>query len=620
MREWIVTNGLGGYASLTNQQTNTRKFHGLLVSSLHPPTERWVFLTNIFDTLTIGNNSYALYEQKNHATFDLFPSFTYHLEGTTITKTIFMEYGKDTTIIKYEIITKKPVSLTHSIIANSRHFYDVNRQRYLSFSQDVFDGGVRTTPSNSNKTLTLLLEKATYEPSPCWMEFFYQTDRERQDSWIDNNVHLGDFHKKIARSVTYYLVASLEDTVNIDFTASLARERKRKESLLSQTQLPNKFDPLVLSSDNFIVQKGNGTSIVAGYHWFGDWGRDTLISLPGLTLITRRFDDAQRILSTFAEHEFHGLIPNAFMERDSHPIYNAVDVSLWFIDRVCQYLKYSNDSEFLEMMWPTMTSIIEWYKKGTEYHIHMDHDFLISHDPGLTWMDVKIGEYYPTPRAHKAVEIQALWYNALKSMAHLSSLVNADDQYADLADQVRDSFLSQYDQCYDVIDIKDTSCRPNQLFLVSLEHSMIDKHLQQEIVSQVQDRLVAPFGIRTLSPGDASYKGSYLGNYNKDIAYHNGTVWPWLLGPFLSAFVKVKKREQKWRRYAYRQFLQPMLSILGDSWDGSIHEIFDGDPLYLPRGCIAQAWSVAEILRAWVEDVENLRPSYENTSLYEVRV
>jgi predicted glycogen debranching enzyme len=309
-----------------------------------------------------------------------------------------------------------------------------------------------------------------------------------------------------------------------------------------------------------------------------------------------------------------------FGERDSQPAYNTVDASLWYVDRVYQYLKYTNDLIFVEKLWPVLQSIIEGYRNGTGYDIHMDTDFLISHGKGLTWMDVKLGDYYPTPRSKKAVEIQALWYNALQIMSTLSTLLGKNNPYDELARNVKDSFRNQYDHLYDVVDTKDLSMRPNQIFLVSLDFPLIEKHMQERIVSEVQKTLVTLFGLRTLSPLDSRYKGTYLGNYNKDIAYHNGTVWPWLMGPFVKAFVKVKDHEAVQRRYAFQNFIQPMIEVYGDLWDGSIHEIFDGDPPYAPQGCITQAWSVAEILRAWVEDCENITPKYESLLLHEIRV
>ncbi len=620
MREWITTNGLGSYASLTYSNRNTRKFHGLLVASINPPTKRRIFVSNMNESIKIGDTLHNFNDVKADFSFDVFPSFLYNFGEVLVKKIILMEYEKNTTIIKYEVKTDKQISLIHSPEVNSRHFYDVTEQGSISFKQEAIKNGVSLKPGNIDKTLKIILENSIYKPAEYWIESLYEKDRERNDSHIDHNFRIGDFYKTVEGFLEYFLIFTLEDDVYSNPSKIYFQEIWRKKRLLKQANLKSKFNKLVLSTDNFIVKKGDGKSIVAGYHWFSDWGRDTLIALPGITLVTKRFDDAKNILFSFSKYCKNGLIPNAFMDRDSVAVYNTVDASLWFVDRVYQYLKYTNDLDSIEKMWGTLKSIINGYKNGTDFDIHMDDDFLISHSEGLTWMDVKIGDYYPTPRSKKAVEIQALWYNALKIMGNLANILGKNDVYSDLAEKVKESFVNQYDQEYDVIDTKDLSCRPNKIFLVSLDFSMIDKKLQENIVNDVQEKLTTIFGLRTLSPDDSRYMGTYLGAHNRDVAYHNGTVWPWPLGSFIKAFVKVKNYESEWREFAYQNYLQPMLDVFGDSWDGSIYEIFDGEPPYLPRGCITQAWSVAEILRCWVEDIENITPKYKDVFLNKIRV
>jgi len=612
MREWIVTNGLGSYASLTHSNDNTRKFHGLLVASLNPPTERWVFVSNIYDRILTDDRFYSLNDFKSRFTFDMFPSFSYDVEGVKIKKTIFMPHERNTTIVKYDFKTNKPISMFHNPLINSRHFYDITTKGSVSFKQDVFEQGVCISPSNVNKKLKIILYDSAYKSSEYWKEFRYEKDSERNDSFMDYNLLIGNFCKKINESCGYYLIFTLENEFYNNPSMVYSREIQRKKDLLKRANLSSKLEKLVLSTDNFIVKKGDGKSIVAGYHWFSDWGRDALISLPGIALVTNRFDDAKQIILGFSRYCRNGLIPNVFMDRDSKAVYNTVDASLWYVDRVYQYLKYTNDINFLGEVWGTLCSIIDGYKNGTDYGIHMDNDFLISHDPGLTWMDVKIGDYYPTPRSKKAVEIQALWYNALNIMSNLSRFLGKDNIYFDLSEKVKESFNKQFDQQYDVIDTKDLSLRPNLIFLASLDFSMINKELQEKIVEIIQEKLVTVFGLRTLSPDALEYKGNYIGYHSRDIAYHNGTVWPWLLGSFIKAFVKVKNKESSCRKYAFENFLKPMLEVFGENWDGSIYEIFDGDSPYVPRGCISQTWSVSEILRSWVEDIENISPKYEN--------
>jgi predicted glycogen debranching enzyme len=611
MREWIVTNGLGGYASLTQANTNTRKFHGLLVCSLHPPTQRWMYVSNIYDAVIIDQKRYWLHEMKGLFSFDGLPCFSYELPGVTVRKTILMPHDCNTTIIHYSITTNRSVTLRHLPHITSRHFYDVIGPDAFSIRQDINDRGIAIKSSNSENTLKMMLHDARYEPEETWHHYVYEKDRQRQDSYSDYSLQPGTFIKHLQGTTDYYLVLTIEQEIASDPAIYIKEERQRQQRLLQQADLPSDFEKLVHATDTFIVKKEQKKSIVAGYHWFGDWGRDTLIALPGLTLVTKRYEDAKNILLSFSNHCKKGLIPNVFMEKDSQPVYNTVDASLWYIDRVYQYMKYTNDRDFLQSIWPTLESIITSYQKGTLFDIHMDTDFLIHHGPGLTWMDVKLNDTYPTPRAHKAVEIQALWYNALRIMDLLSTMNGKPNPYGSLAANVKDSFLRCYTDYYDVIDNKDTSCRPNKIFLASLDFSMIEKPTQEAIVTDVHERLLTPFGLRSLSPDNPQYKGTYLGMYHRDLAYHNGTVWPWLLGAYIKASVKLHQQDSSWREHLYASIIQPLLSIYGERWDGAIQEIFDGDPPYEPRGCISQAWSVAEILRSWVEDIDNRRPPFE---------
>ena len=621
MREWLVTNGQGGYSSLTHKNTNTRKYHGLLVSALNPPTERWVFVSNIYDKLIIKDKIIRLRDLDPVFNFDYVPNFSYNLDGVKIKKSVLMQHEKNTTILKYDIKTKKEIKIIHQPVINSRHIYNVNSQRYMSFDPTFKKNTIKIKPSNIEKNISISLKDYEFQIDPIWETLYYEKDHKRNDSWIDNNIKIGDFYKTISKPLTYYIVLTTEENQNIDAENVYNDEVERKKDIYTRSNLDKKFKKLVISSDNFIVKKNLYKSIIAGYHWFGDWGRDTLISLPGLTLVTNRAADAKKILLSFSKYCKNGLIPNAFMERDSVAVYNTVDASLWYIDRVFQYLKYTNDKAFLKTIWNTLEDIISGYKNGTDFDIYMDNDYLISHGPGLTWMDVKINDYYPTPRNNKAVEIQALWYNALRIMSVLSQILSKKDIYFELSEKVKNSFCEKYMDQYDVVDTNDMSNRPNKIFLVSLDFSMIDIKMQDKIVENIKENLHTVFGLRTLSKDDDRYKGKYLGDYNKDEAYHNGTVWPWLMGPFITGFLKTKNHGDVFREFCYKNYIKPMLDIFGDKWDGSIHEIYDGDPVYEPRGCISQAWSVAEILRSWVEDIDKIRPNYEkNFFLNKIRV
>jgi predicted glycogen debranching enzyme len=615
MREWIVTNGLGSYASLTNSNENTRKFHGLLISSLNPPLNRWIFISNVEDKICTKEQIINLNKIKPNFNFDYFPSFKYSLPGIQIIKTIFMPEYENTTIIKYKITTNKSIKIKHTPIINSRHFYEISKKNSFSIKQETSKNQVNIFPNNTDEIIKITLKKSKYYPSESWKEIKYQKDKERKDTYIDNNLSIGSFEKKIKKRDEYYLILSTENKKYENINSIYKEEIRKRRELFLKTGLPKKFKKLILSTNNFIVKKGNGKTVIAGYHWFSDWGRDTLISLPGLTLVTSRFNIAKLILNELIKYCKDGLIPNVFIDKKSEASYNSVDTSLWFIDRIFQYLKYTNDNKFLMEIWPKLVEIIDYYRNGTSFNIFMDEDFLISHDPGLTWMDVKIDNYYPTPRSKKAVEIQALWYNSLRIMSILSKKLGENDEYFSLSQKVKNNFNNKFDKHYDVIDNKDLSIRPNQIFLVSLDFSMIDKNIQSIILNRVDEELCTIFGLRSLSPNDPEFKGKYIDNYNRDIGYHNGVVWPWLLGPFIKSFIKINNNEKYWRKYAYNKYLKTMFHIFGNNWDGSINEIYDGIKPFIPRGCITQAWSVAEILRTWVEDIENIKPIYEKNYL-----
>ena len=323
MREWLVTNGLGGYASLTHALNNTRKFHGILISSLEPPVKRWVFVSNVYEKIRIMDGIYNLSDYKSRFVFDMFPSFLYEINDVYLKKTIFMPYESNTTIIKYEVKTDKPIMLFHSPILTSRHFYDVIDSHSINFKEEITSDGIYLQPDNVDRKLKIILKGAYFNQDESWMEIRYDKDCERNDSCIDHVLKVGEFSKSIQKLEEYYMVFTIENKLDFDPAEICKKEIQRKKHLLNQANLPEHFNKLILSTDNFIVKKGTGKSIIAGYHWFGDWGRDTLISLPGLTLVTRRFDDAKNILLSFSKYCKNGLIPNAFMDRDSKAVYNT---------------------------------------------------------------------------------------------------------------------------------------------------------------------------------------------------------------------------------------------------------------------------------------------------------
>src|SRR3989304_326780 len=386
---------------------------------------------------------------------------------------------------------------------------------------------------------------------------------------------------------------------------------------------------ILLATDAFIVKgAGDKKSVIAGYFWFEAWGRDTFVSLPGLTLVTGRFEDARRILLDFMGHCRQGLIPSYVQDKSGGPCYNSVDATLWYVNAVLQYLKYTGDFEFVQkQLWENLKAIVDWHEQGTAYGIRLDGDGLLAHGPRLTWMDAEVDGTAVTPRAGKAVEVQALWYNALRTMQLLANRFEEKslaEKYAEVAAKARTSFNLKFwndeKNClFDVMEESgaDTSLRPNQIIAAALDFTMLDNNKNERVVDAVQRELLTSCGLRTLTRNDPRYKGTYVGDRrSRDQAYHNGSVWAWLLGPFTTAFLKAKGHGDYRLDYALKKLIVPLFTQqIFQAGLGTLSEIFDGDSPYTPRGCIAQAWSVAEPLRAYVEDVMQVRPKFEKEVL-----
>jgi predicted glycogen debranching enzyme len=660
--EWLVTNSLGGYASSTVLGVNTRKYHGLLVAALTPPTDRHVMLAKLDEEVQVGNQTYKLGVNEFRDTFypkpegllrefviSPFPVFRFDAGEVRLQKSVFMSRGKNATIVAYDIrnMVANRVIVRVFPLVNFRHIYYTTHKNQLSWShsQKPEKQGVVIRFDPTKQALALFTTKGTYSPNhqDIWIEnMYFRVDAARKEDCLDDCLSLGHFEMLIGPNEReqFTIIATVEETEDevrrvlqeIARDDLLTQEMKRQESLLTQFKKQNAEAEMedwlnwaVLATDAFIVNRAStrGKSVIAGYQWFEDWGRDTLISLPGLTLINGRFSDTKEILLTFAQYCDRGVIPNHFPERTgAKPEYNTVDASLWYVNAVWQYLKYTGDFNFVrDHLWNTLQSIVDNYAKGTLNNIHMAADSLITHGPRLTWMDAAIDSIAVTPREGEAVEIQALWYNALRITEHLARKLNSDsaEKYISMANRARDSFVREFwnperNCLFDVItDMKkDSAIRPNQILAVSLDFSILDEARNSAVVNAVQGKLWCPYGLRTLSPDDVNYVGRYEGDWaQRNRAYHNGTVWPWLLGPFVTAFLKTKPEAES-RQFALREFLIPFFKkTISDAGLGTISEIYDGNLPHLPNGCIAQAWSVAEPLRALVEDAFFMRPPFE---------
>lgn len=669
-REWIIYNGLGGYASSTVLGLNTRKYHGLLVAAFHPPRNRRLCLAKMDEELILGNSFYPLFSNefqngifpKGHMflkrfSFSPFPKYVYAVENVEVWKTVFMPYKKNALIALYEVFKKGDLDVKMRVfpIITCRHFHSVvdRWRKPLNFTQKP--QGKRTVINVEAPPSTLVMEatEGVYFLMDKWVEkVYFREEFSRGESFLDDWYQPGFFEMKVDGKHAKFAVSVCVDeneenalkissdmpATTYDAEAFYDRALERHESLLanfykthSSLKVEEWLNWIVLAADKFIVEGAEkfSKSIIAGYHWFEDWGRDTFVSLPGLMLVNGRFEDARQTFLTFKKYCGDGLIPNFISDVDAKPVYNSVDAALWYVNAALQYLKYTGDLNFVEgNLWENLKAMVESLVKGTASNLRVDADGLLLHGPQLTWMDTVVDNQPLTPRAGKAVEVQALWYNALKTLEALARKFkeeNKAENFARLAEKARKSFNEKFwnrsKGClFDVVDehgYGDTSVRPNQIIAVALDFIMLDKTISEKIVDLVQKELLTPYGLRTLARGDPKYVGVYFGDRrSRDKAYHNGTVWPWLLGPFTRAFLKTKGYSDFRREYALKNFLLPLFTEqLSRAGLGVISEIFDGDSPHNPRGCIAQAWSVAEPLRAYVEDVMQIRPKYEGEFL-----
>jgi predicted glycogen debranching enzyme len=629
--EWLETNGLGGFASSTVAGINTRRYHGLLTAATKPPVGRLVLLSKYEETAIVGDRRYDLsanrypgtvhpqgYTRLTEFRLDPVPTWVWDLDGVELRKRIFMVHGENTVVVEYETIADCSLELRPLIAFRDYHSL-THRNDTLDGRYVDAPGGVAIRPYRDLPELFFSHNGARIERSAGWY-FNFEYDRERErglDCQEDLfNPFVAHFQLTAGAGATMIASTAPHDVTQVP---ELRRtELRRREGVLAASPSD---DPLVMqlvaAADQFVAARGDLETIIAGYHWFSDWGRDTMIALPGIALVTGRFETAKRILRAFAASADRGMLPNRFPDAGEAPEYNTVDATLWFFEAVRAYLAYSGDEQFvLEELYPTLRDIIQWHLCGTRYGIHADDDGLLAcGEPGvqLTWMDAKIGDWVVTPRHGKPVEIQALWYNALCIQRDLAGrLGDAPRQLflGELAAVARKSFNrrfwnSEAGCLFDVVndDGRDGSIRPNQILAISLHYPILDDHRAPSVVHVVKRELLTPVGLRSLSPRDPAYRTRYEGGViSRDSAYHQGTVWPWLMGPFITAYMKVHAGDESARRDC-EQWLRGFTDHLLTAGLGHISEVADGEAPHRPGACIAQAWSVAEPLRAAVEDV-----------------
>jgi predicted glycogen debranching enzyme len=641
-REWLETNGIGGFASSSILGLNTRRYHALLTAAIQPPAGRFVLLSKFEDALILGGRRFELscnqYGQAVHPCgheyldsfrLDPFPVFTYRIADIAIEKSVFLVHGENTAVILYAALgdlAGRACELEVRPLIAFRDYHHLTHQN-AAIRRDVeMQAGVATvTPYPGLPSLHFAHHAESLEANGMWFyNFEYQRERERGLDYVEDLYSPFVLRFNLARDPEVRIIASTLPHQASEARTLANQEIARRERIVAAAPAEDAFaQQLTAAADQFIVARGDRKSVIAGYPWFADWGRDTMISLPGLTLLTGREQDARDILQAFARALDRGMLPNRFPEHGETPEYNTVDAALWMFHAIHEFLRYTLDYDFVRAeLYTPLQDVIAWHERGTRYGIRLDSDGLIAAgEPGvqLTWMDAKVGDWVVTPRQGKPVEIQALWYNALRVMEHLAATFGepaAARRYATLSGRARDSFLEVFwneaNGClHDVITQAgpDPSVRPNQIFAVSLPHALLSGDQALRVVDVVEWELLTPYGLRTLSPRDPKYRGRYSGDpLSRDGAYHQGTVWPWLLGPFLTAYVRVHGATAESRRRADR-FLDPLRDHLRQAGLGQISEVFDGDAPHHPGGCIAQAWSVGEILRTYMEDARGRQPA-----------
>ena len=644
--EWLVTNGIGGFASGTVAQANTRRYHGLLVASLAPPLGRVLMLSKVDATVRYGGAAWSLgcnefadgtiaprgYEHLAAFSIEFgTPTWTYAFADALLQQRIWMARGSNSTYLSYTLLAAtQSVELELLPLCTYRD-YHAHAHGGWQLDVAVEQRSLLINAFPGARPYSLSIDRGeTIAGADWYWGFRHRAEAQRGLDAIEDLYKPGVFRAGLGVGQSVTLSASAQPLPAGSAKGIAGREMARRRALLrtARADAPEWVRLLTLAADQFIVNRddgttrGSGTTVIAGYPWFGDWGRDTMIALPGLTLATGRIAEAGSILRSFAIHVSEGMLPNRFPDGGQPPEYNTVDAALWYFHAIDAYLQASGDHALLRDLYPTLRDIVDWHRRGTRYGIGVDPaDGLLRAGVAnvqLTWMDAKFGDWVVTPRIGKPVEINALWHFALDRLAKWALLLGQDEAAAGLnneASRVRASFIAgfwseQAGHLYDVIDGPggvDATLRPNQIFAVSLLPGLLDARRAQAVVEACSRELLTPVGLRSLSPRHPSYAGSYSGGLReRDAAYHQGTVWAWLLGPFALAHYRVHGDAAQ-----AQGLLAGLAPHLGEACLGTISEIFDGDAPHAPRGCVAQAWSVAETLRAWyaITDAEaNRRP------------
>jgi predicted glycogen debranching enzyme len=636
-REWLVTNGLGGFACGTLTGILTRRYHGLLIAPT-PELGRALLVSKAEETLTYAGHEYALganrwssgvVEPQGFRFIEEFrlaasmPVWRFACADAIFEKRVWMQDGANTTFVRYELVyASEPVDLGIKVLVNYRDIHATTRAGDWKTSITPVARGLCIVARGGAIPLYLLSDGAQAEARNEWYRNFdLAVERERGLDDHEDHLLAAIFKTRLSPGDAVTLAFSTDPQPPLEGSAALTAREALDQKLLeywiaahprTALEAPHWIWQLVLAAAQFPARRRRSDgrdrwSIIAGYPWFGEWGRDTVIALPGLALETGRTDIARSVLQELPRFAQQGLLPNTFSDNGEAAAYNSVDSMLWYFQALREYTTQTSDLSIVREVFDLLASAIDWYVRGTRYGIHVDSadGLLYAGEPGMqiTWMDAKVGVRPVTPRLGKPVEINALWFNALQMMAWLASeLGKRGDEYKALADRVKKAFGRYWNQerecCFDVIDGpdgNDASLRPNQIFAVSLPESPLAEEQRKRVVDICALHLLTPHGLRSLDAADPAYAGYYHGSQEeRDSTYHQGTVWSWLLGPFVLAHLRVYGNPQQ----AFA-FLEPMAHHLSEAGLGTISEIFDGEAPFVPRGAFAQAWGVAELLRAW---------------------
>ncbi len=633
--EWLETNGRGGYASGTVAGANTRRYHALLLVARHPPVDRVVLVNHVEESVESGGSNFPLstnvysgavhpegYQYCEEFSAEPWPTWRYAGQGIRLTRELLCPQGRDMVILRWRLLDDRSPAVVLRVrpMLSGRDFHATHRENPGVQSEATTKDGHVTWHPYEGLPAVHAFHNGHYHHGPDWYrQIHYRVERERGLDHVEDWWSPGECVFTLVPGTAAELVFTTEALPSLDVTQLVEDERRRRAGQLETVPTD---DPLTrrlwAATGAYLVQRGARQTVVAGYPWFADWGRDTFIALPGLCLVTGRYDVARQVIEAFASYVSQGMVPNRFPDIGEQPEYNTIDASLWFIHAVDRYLHYSRDLDGVRRVaWPAVKQILEGYRQGTRFGIHMDRDGMITGGVDgvqLTWMDVKIGDWVVTPRHGKPVEVQALWVRALAVAASLADHFG-EPTYAAQCRQDRARATASFRDRFwyrtggyllDVVDGPtgdDASLRPNQIYAVALDDQLVTESQAKHMLQLMKERLLTPVGLRTLAPEDIRFCASYEGGLSeRDGAYHQGTVWPFLLGPFVTAWVKTYGDSPPVRREA-RLFLDGLLDHLGDACVGQVSEIFDGELPHRARGCFAEAWSVAEPLRALIEDI-----------------